>query len=621
MKKNQVRLLLIIISYMSLVIWSEAEPSVSMKIEPKTIPLNGEARLSIVIENGGQGGQPELPAMKHLMFSASGQSSRTSIINGEVTSSVELSYRVTADKEGEYEIPAVTVQIGGKRYSSDKQKLKVTAAKKGAVQSNAFDQSGLSDAEKKKTAFIKIQRSERKGREHLYVGESRPVSIKVYLRDDLNVMGLNKLSLTNDAFTLSSLSEDPEQNREVLDGVRYRVITWYGNISGVKAGEYAIKAKIKATIGVPVNSAGGMGMKDPFFDQFFRRYEHKELSIESEDEAIEVVAPPMAGRPDTYSGAVGQFKIKAKPLPSSLELGDAVTHEVYVEGKGNFDRVRVPVLMPEDGWKRYKVSTELERGDALTYHARKHFKMPTVIQRPGEMETYFRFSYFDPDLEEYKTIESQKSVVHVKGSMLGGAVEPKVAGGDGEVVAGAGLVLPVIREDVGGVYSSLIFLYERIWYWVVGLLVLFTIIGSFVILQRRKLGLEQSDSSVRRAQDKREKQELKALEQLMDDGGEGDFLQRCCMVLRMRIASKIGCNMNTVTIKEVEENFPHCDHVIEIFKRVEEIEYGSHVSGEEGLEIWLDKTKLGLDEIEGSLAGEGFSELAWGQVARSVASN
>src|SRR5260370_33468297 len=106
---------------------------------------------------------------------------------------------------------------------------------------------------KNQSAFLRIELPRRE----LIVGELVPVKVKAYFRAGVSA-SLNGLpTLSSDAFTLNKLDDNPEQNRELIDGVPYTVVTWTSALSSVKAGDYPLNHHLPAMGRVPEKGALG----------------------------------------------------------------------------------------------------------------------------------------------------------------------------------------------------------------------------------------------------------------------------------------------------------------------------------------------------------------------------
>ena len=600
--------------FLSVVIGSAAEPSITMTLEPKTMPLNKAVKLTVSISNAERGARLQLPDVENLNFSSMGQNSRTSIVNGKVTSQYSYSFRVTASKEGVFHIPGAVLETDGKKVSSNSEKLTVMSPQKTPVKPKLGDE--LSDEEKKKLAFVTIERADNKGREHLYVGESTPVLIQAHFRSDFRVSGVNVPSLSSDAFTLSALSDDPEQGYEVIDGVRYRVISWYGNLSGIKAGDYDLTTEIEATINIPIKESSNKRRSndpfdDPFFSSFFTRYESKELNLKSEMKPTKVITPPLEGRPESFTGAVGQYIIKAKPLPSKLATGEAVTLETYIEGTGNFDRVDKPTLMPSEQWKTYEAETKFERADIVDFHARKHFSIPAIVMNPGEVEAFFQFSYFDPDTEEYKIAETTKYKINVTGESVA-MIDPVITN---EPKNSNSLV---IKSEIGTLFSSSSTLYQKTWFRVFGVIVLLTMLGSvFGILQQGQTRAPKRLSQ--RVLNRETEKRLSNIEDSIADAEALSFFRECRQLLQIQIAREIESQPEAITVNDILEKFPENQSAKEVFEKADEVEFAPQEESAESLSDWLNKTRVALEGIQNPIVNEKQkSPSSWGQISPTV---
>lgn len=598
-----------------------AAASVSATLDSEVIPLNQAARLTVNIKGGEGISEPQLPGVDDLSFAPIGQSRQVSIVNGHMTSTLSFSYQITASKEGEHRIPPVTVQVGGQRFSSLPLSLKVTAPQKNIASARPGQKRPLSEEEQKQikeTAFLTISRADNKGREHLYVGESTPVMIRAYLRRGLRVRGIGKPSISSEAFTLSALSDEPEQDTVMVKGVPYHVITWYGNLSGVKAGEYQLTADLKATLSIPSkrssNRRRGSGpFDDPFFDSFFASYKSKEVTLTSKAKKTQVLSPPLKGRPASFSGAVGQYQIKASKLPAAIETGEAITLEVAIEGKGNFDRVNKPTLMPAKIWKTYQEKDRLERGDIINFHARKHFSIPAVATKPGEVETFFQFSYFDPETEEYRTVETEKQKTKITGESVS-MTDPVASGGDARGNTDVSN-LPVIKSNIGFLPSSNMLLHQRVWFWGLMSLLAIIVLVCAVISVIRSHQSKYPEVYHRRKLHKDIKRQLSNVRSILEKGEVLPFFQQCRLVLQTQIAGQNGGQAEAVTINEVLASYPTCHTAIEVFRKADEVEFATPERPQESMHEWIDKIHAALKEIENPpLSTTGQVQSSWGQV-------
>ncbi|MCP2848858.1 hypothetical protein, partial [Salmonella enterica] len=73
------------------------------------------------------------------------------------------------------------------------------------------------------------------------------------------------------------------------------------------------------------------------FEQFFGAggYEDVAVKVKSKPVNVEVRELPEDGKPEGFSGAVGNFSYKAELSKDQVKANDAVTIKLTVTGKGN----------------------------------------------------------------------------------------------------------------------------------------------------------------------------------------------------------------------------------------------------------------------------------------------
>lgn len=108
---------------------------------------------------------------------------------------------------------------------------------------------------------------------------------------------------------------------------------------------------------------------------------------------------PQDGRPDDFSGAIGQFTLDTSVSPKEVAVGELVTVSTTVKGKGSLDGVTSPTLPSIPGFKQYPLKT-LPAAGPLAISTEQ-----IVIPENEQASTIpqVRFSYFDPDTGKYVT--------------------------------------------------------------------------------------------------------------------------------------------------------------------------------------------------------------------------
>jgi len=406
---------------------------VTAQLDQDTLKVGNGATLTIQI-TGGRATQPVIPVVKDLIIEPRGQSQQIQIINGKTSISLALNYVVGSNVPGDYEIPSFEVTVGGETISTEPLKLKVlpdTASQPPAGITPAPPGTATSPqsptAAEDQFGFMTIELASNE-RKYVYLGEIAPVRIRAWLPADSRAQLRSGIQPEGQAFTLHHVTEQPQQTREQKDGKVYLVVTWYGGMSATKAGTYPASLSVNATVAVrdqsapaPARPRGGP-FGDPFFDNAFNRmnarYIEKDVKLASKDQEIEVRALPEEGRPENFSGAVGQFTLEPPSIAQVWQTGEPQQISASVSGAGNFSLMNAPDLTPEENWKVYEGKNEFTPGDEASFAGTKKFQFSAVPRKGGEQDVGMMMSYFDPTVGEYKTLTSEPRKIQVAGADL-----------------------------------------------------------------------------------------------------------------------------------------------------------------------------------------------------------
>lgn len=394
-----------------------ASVDVSASISPTQIALGEAAQLTVNVE-GRTATSPSLPNVDGLQFVSVGQSSSFQSVNGRITSSVSYIYQVNPTRAGTFNIPPIRVADANTRPLV----LQVIQRAGGSAQSSQnlpppnvnWPTAQNQNDQGNSPAFLQVVVPKHK----LYVGELTPIQIKAYFRRGMSASLNGVPTLSSDAFTMSKLTDQPSQTQEVVNGIPYTVVTWPAALSAVKAGDYSLNLELPVLVRVQSRSArhrdpfesffGNSGFDDSFLDDFFGRVTEKPITLQGGISSMKVQSLPTQDRPADFSGAVGQFQVRADVTPKSATQGDPLTLKVEITGKGNFDRVTTDGLANSPAWKSYKPSANFEPLDSLGLQGTKTFEQAVVPCQAGKIKLpEVAFSYFDPKTKKYVIARSQ----------------------------------------------------------------------------------------------------------------------------------------------------------------------------------------------------------------------
>ncbi len=137
-------------------------------------------------------------------------------------------------------------------------------------------------------------------------------------------------------------------------------------------------------------------------------YSPQSHELRSDSLRVVVLPLPDAGRPATFTGAVGRFEVRARVEPDDVRAGEATALVVEVEGDGHIKALPPPALPSLPGIQVYPPSehAEVRTVDGVVTGT-KRFTWVLVPETPGRVEIPpIEYAYFDPERREYAVAKS-----------------------------------------------------------------------------------------------------------------------------------------------------------------------------------------------------------------------
>lgn len=234
------------------------------------------------------------------------------------------------------------------------------------------------------------------------------MEIRYYFDAQYQVQVRGKLDFGAEGVVIERFGE-PKESREERDGTIYNVLTFRTVLSAIKPGPIDIpEAKLESQVQIP--GAVPPGFDDPVFRQLLGGNtpfsEPKDLTVKSAPLHLDILPLPKEGRPDSFTGAIGQFDIDAIVQNPKPAAGDPVNLSVKIGGKGNFKGMGAPVLTQDEGWRSYPPTDRFEGTDD-SYSGVKSFEYTLIALERKSASPGAEFSYFDPVAAKYVTLSSK----------------------------------------------------------------------------------------------------------------------------------------------------------------------------------------------------------------------
>jgi len=482
------------------------EVSLSASVNKNPVALNDHFSLTFTLTNAN--GNIEPPNLDDFsLLYGPGTSTSVQIVNGRRSSSFSYTYTLAAEKEGTYTIAPATAVVNGVEYKSNEIQLKVIKGTSSSTQNTGGSRtnqgrSGVNSDD----LIVKINLNKSK----VYVGESVLATFVLYSR----YQALELQEFESPSFNgfwseeIENLRASWDDKIELINGKQYRKATLRQVVLIPQhAGNIEIdKVKLSALVNASFFNRGTL------------------LNASSSPITLKVLPLP-EGKPANFSGAVGQFELKANTSTSSLKSNDALNYVVELRGRGNLKLVsQFDVPFPGDFEKYDPKITENITVDKNGMSGSKKWDYLLIPRHQGDYTIpAISFTYFDLNTKTYKTISSKTIDITVEkgnGENTGGIVYSNINKQD----------FQLLDEDIRYINNTVPlfipngqYLFGSLRYYVLFLSP--ALLFLLIVIGKRRIEASSKDvvgQKMRKAQRKANKR-LKKAESLLSDGGNAFY--------------------------------------------------------------------------------------------------
>ena len=369
------------------------------KVSKSSIGLNEFLQVSFAINQDGDNFQaPNFEGFR--IVSGPYQSTNFSWVNGVKSFSRSYAYVLQPTQKGTLTIKQGIIEFEGQTYKTLPVKVTVTDAVELPKDPN--------DPDYKVGEGVHLVAEVSNG--NPYLNEPVTVIYKLYFNPRFQVRNVQEVDNPKyNGFWSQQINIDKLQAVQgKYEGQDYALVVWrkvilYPQESGAKPLE---PLTINLDIDVPT------GRRNFFMEP---EYQSVTKTISAGAKTINVKPLPDAGKPLSFSGAVGTFNFEVQPSKTELRAGESLDLEIKVTGTGNLKLFTLPktefpsafeVFDPEH---KEEVNTPLSGMNGTvsdTYTIIPQFKGKYTL-KPIE------FSYFDLGSKSYKTISSEAITINV----------------------------------------------------------------------------------------------------------------------------------------------------------------------------------------------------------------
>lgn len=374
---------------------------------PRQVVQGNKFDIRFVLRNaeGSNFNEPKVDGVTKIYGPSLSTSYSQEWINGKSSSSSSQEYTLLyrADKAGSYTIPAATIDVDGKRYSSKTLTIEVLPPDKSASQGANSQSVRIDDIDSQSSSkplnsndlFVRIIMS----KQRVFEQEAVVCTIKLYTKYQISQF-MTTLQPSFDGFLIEELPIEPSLNNvEHYNGENYMV------------------AELKKCILFPQKS-GKLTISSGNYDVTAVQYEsvrslfgiirqpvEKKLQVKSNSATVNILPLPTP-KPSSFQGAVGQFSVSTNLKPDKFKTYEAATYTVDISGSGNIKYLKAPSVNFPSQFDVYDPQNNIEaKPSGTTVKGSSIFEYTFIPQFMGDYEIpVSEFSYFDPISAKYVTI-------------------------------------------------------------------------------------------------------------------------------------------------------------------------------------------------------------------------
>lgn len=363
-------------------------------------------RLSIEFKMNVDGDNFTPPSFKGFQVIAGpSQSVSQRWVNGRSSMTKSFRYVLQPSETGSLTIQHGVMTYDGRPYKTDFITIYVT----GAVATPKDINDNSPDADDNVHLVAEVSKS------NPYLNEPIRVVYKLYVKDNTGVS--NWRVLNNPKYADFWSHNIDNRNAGVQNGTyqgepyRYLVLR-EAVLYPQKTGALEIEPMtMDIDVQIPTNKR-----------DFFGRPYTKTVTLQASagKREINVKKLPDSGRPLSFTGAVGKFAFRTRTDITQLLTGESLTASVEVAGTGNLKLMELPKLKTPQSLEVYEPERVNNIDTSINGMKGNITDNYTIVpQYAGKyVIPPVEFSYFDPSIEEYVTINSRESLIVVEGSAV-----------------------------------------------------------------------------------------------------------------------------------------------------------------------------------------------------------
>jgi hypothetical protein len=417
-----------------------ADIEFTAKVDRSQISVDESVSLKLTVqsEGGASAGQPQFTAPDFEVVNEysgtyvesyyDGNSGRFGMRNNQQITKV-----LKPSKVGTLRISGISVNVSGKNYKAPDIQVQVAGSGAGTPPPRGYGGGGIGlRGAGKQTSGPSVKVRAEVDKDHVYKGEQVIVSYYLYRRVRVFNIQVDKFPVLSgflrEDLDMPVLGQRLDTERVVLDGVPYeRSLLLRYAAYPLQEGKLKIDSTALKYAYYPNTRQGSLDDEDPFMG-FFHQMTPQQGADRSEQLTVDVLPLPEEGKPNSFTGGVGDFNISSAVDKYEVHANEAVTLTLKVEGRGNVAAIGEPKAKWPENVELYDAKGVAKAGHAGV--GEKVFEFLLIPRAPGKVVLPpLEFSFFDPAKKAYVTRTTEPFTINVTepapGSAPSGGIRAK----------------------------------------------------------------------------------------------------------------------------------------------------------------------------------------------------
>ena len=466
-------ILLLLISFQGLL----AQVQFEAKVSRNSLGLNERLRVDFIMNvDGDNFVQPNFEGFR--VIAGPSQQISQSWINGRSSFEKIYSYFLLPLQKGNLVIKQAVIEFNGQLYKTAPIRVTVTNPVQQQADPNDPNAPQIS-ADNNIYLVADISKT------NPYINEPITVVYKLYFSYNIGITNWRELDKPkyNDFWSQNIDIKQLVAEEGMFKGQRYRFVTLRKTVLyPQKSGRLKIEPlALDIDVQLPTN-------RRDMFGRVMITEGNKRVSAGTK--TITVKPLPEAGKPEGFTGAVGNFDFKVTPTKTNLKNGESLDLVVSVSGKGNLKLFDLPKPVAPNALEMYDAVHKEQVNTGLSGMTGKIVDSYTIVpQYKGKYPIKpMQFSYFDLGSGTYKTISSEEIVINVlDGPSANQAVDSTNGGNKNTIEKLEQFKFIKLKTEL--VSSKRHDFFGSLWYYLL-LLLPFIALPILVLLRKRKEALD-----------------------------------------------------------------------------------------------------------------------------------